>query len=64
MELKKVDSKREPEAANVKHDLSDKQLEEVAGGWGRRTCPDCGSSNLSYDSFLMMFVCNNCGSEF
>lgn len=47
------------------YELTDEELEMVSGGWGDTlTCPQCGSENLSYDSFLSMHVCHSCGFEF
>lgn len=47
-------------------ELSDEQLEKVAGGsWGSNPgCPECGSSNVAWDDHLGLFICNSCGYEF
>ena len=49
-------------------ELSDTQLEQIAGGasgWGESAiCPACGSGNTYYDKMLDVHVCNRCNEQF
>ena len=54
--------------ANEGVELNDEQLEQIAGGavWERDElhCPECNSTRVSYDSFLCLRICQDCGYEF
>ena len=48
-------------------ELSEEQLEQVAGGSGwseGAICPACGSGNTSYDKLLDVHICNRCNEQF
>lgn len=52
-------------AAQEGIELTDEQLEQVSGGWGdERRCPQCNSDNIVYDSYLSIFICQDCWHEF
>ncbi len=53
-------------AAQEGVELTDEQLEQVSGGWGRseQRCPQCNSDHCVYDSFLSIFICQDCMYEF
>ena len=65
--VEKAKGKTAEELVNLAQDegveLTDEQLEAVSGGWTGKTCPNCGSDNVTLANNVVDYRCYDCGYE-